>query len=89
MMVHEINLKDRSMRPNQDPVAVIESLMAQERANLEEHRNNAYTATEPKLRTLFTRLADIHSGIYAELRILLDDIKSRKVITEQINDMFR
>lgn len=82
-------MKERSMRNNQDPVAVIESLMAEERENLEEHRTNAYTATEPKLRVLFNRLADIHSGIYAELRILLDDIKSRKVITEQINDMFR
>jgi len=89
MILHESNTQERSRRKNEDPVAVIESLMAQERANLEEHRNNAFAATEPKLRSLYTRLADIHSGIYAELRILLDDIKSRKVITEQINDMFR
>lgn len=89
MILHESNTQERSRRKDEDPVAVIESLMAQERANLEEHRNNAFAATEPKLRSLYTRLADIHSGIYAELRILLDDIKSRKVITEQINDMFR
>ncbi len=89
MIYQESIMNERSKHNNQDPVAVIESLMAQERANLEQHRNNAFAATEPKLRSLFTRLADVHSGIYAELRILLDDIKSRKVITEQINDMFR
>jgi hypothetical protein len=89
MKYQESIMNTRSHHTNQDPVAVIESLMAQERANLEEHRNNAFTSTEPKLRSLFTRLADIHSDIYSELRILLDDIKSRKVITDQINDMFR
>jgi len=78
-----------SNRDNQDPVAVIESLMAREQADLEQHRSDAFSATEPKLKSLFDRLVDIHSGIYAELRNALDEIKSRKVITEQINDMFR
>lgn len=74
---------------NQDPVAVIESLLAQERADFEEHRNNASTATEPKLKSVYSRLADIHSALYAELRTILDDIKSRRVITEQINDLYK
>lgn len=89
MIYQESIMNERSKHSNQDPVAVIESLMGQERANLEQHRNNAYAATEPKLRSLFTRLANVHSSIYAELRILLDDIKSRRVVTDQINDMFR
>ncbi|HEY6951298.1 MAG TPA: hypothetical protein VI758_02755 [Bacteroidota bacterium] len=82
-------MSERSLRNNQDPVAVIESLMAQERANLEKHRTDAFASTEPKMKSLFSRLAEIHSGIYAELRTVLDDLKSRRAITEQINDMFR
>lgn len=89
MTFHEIIKNEGSMHMNQDPVEDIESLIAQERADLEQHRINAFAATEPKLRSLYTRLADIHSGIYEELRSVLDDIKSRKVITEQINEMFR
>jgi rubrerythrin len=79
----------QTLKKSQDPVVVIESLMAQEREDLEQHRTNAFAATEPKLQSLFARLADIHSGIYAELRLLHDELQSRKVITEQINDMFR
>ncbi len=82
-------MNEQSIRKNQDPVAVIEFLLAQEGKDLEQHRTNAFVATEPNLKTLFTRLAEVHSGIYGELRLLLDEIKSRKVITEQINDMFR
>ena len=74
---------------NQDPVKVIESLIAQERADCEEHRNNASVATEPKLKSVYERLADAHSAMYTELRSILDDIQSRKVITEQINDVYR
>jgi len=82
-------MSDRSTSTNENPVAVIESLMARERQDLEQHRSNASAATEPKLRKLFARLADIHSGIYAELRSLHDELQSRNAITEQINDMFR
>ena len=74
---------------NQDPVKVIESLIAHERADCEEHRNNASVATEPKLKSVYERLADAHSAMYAELRSILDDIQSRNVITEQINDVYR
>ncbi len=74
---------------NQDPVKVIESLIAQERADFEEHRSHASTATEPKLKSVYERLADAHSALYAELRSILDDIQSRRVITEQINDVYR
>jgi hypothetical protein len=89
MIFQENAMRNHPIGNNQDPVAVIETLMAREREDLEQHRTNAFAATEPKLKMLFARLADIHSGIYADLRLLLDDIKSRKVITQQINDMFR
>jgi rubrerythrin len=82
-------MNQQPLKNSQDPVVVIESLMAQEREDLEEHRSNASAATEPRLRTLFARLVDIHSGIYAELRSMHEELKSRNVITEQINDMFR
>ena len=78
-----------TVKNNQDPVAVIESLMDQERADLEYHRTNAFAATEPGLKSVYERLVDVHSTIYAELRTILDDIKSRKVITEQINELYR
>ncbi len=74
---------------NQDPVKVIESLVAQERADFEEHRNKASVTTEPKLKSVYKRLADAHSAIYAELRSILDDLQSRKAITDQINDVYR
>lgn len=79
----------QTVSSNQDPILVLESLMEDEREDLEQHRTNAFTATEPKLRSLFARLADIHSDIYTELRLLHDELKSRNTITEQINDMFR
>jgi len=79
----------QALKNTQDPVVVIESLMAEEREDLEQHRTNAVSASEPRLRKLFARLAEIHSGIYAELRSLHDELKSTSVITEQINDMFR
>ncbi len=74
---------------NQDPVKVIESLIEQERADFEAHRSQASTATEPKLKSVYERLADAHSAIYAELRSILDELRSRNVITEQINDVYR
>ncbi len=79
----------RRVRANQDPVMVIESLMARERNSLEQDRTNAFVATDPRLKTLFVRLADVHSGIYAELRSLLDQVKSQRTITAQINDVYR
>jgi rubrerythrin len=79
----------RTVRADQDPIRVIESLMARERNTLEQDRTNAFVATEPHLKILFARLADVHSGIYAELRSLLDEVKSRRKITEQINDVYR
>ena len=74
---------------NQDPVKVIESLMAQEQADLAALQINAHAATEPKLKSIYERLVDIHSTLYAELRSVLDDLQSRKVITDQINDVYR
>ncbi len=74
---------------NQDPVKVIESLIAQERADFEEHRSKASIVTEPKLKFVYERLAEAHSALYAELRSMLDELQSRKVITEQINDVYR
>lgn len=78
-----------TINDNQDPVKVIESLVAQERADFEELRKSANVATEPKLKSVYERLADAHSAIYLELRSILDDIQSRRVITQQINDVYR
>ncbi len=77
------------VRANQDPVVVLEALMARERNSLEQDRTNAFVATDPRMKTLFIRLADVHSGIYAELRSLLDQVKSQRAITSQINDVYR
>lgn len=79
----------QTLKNNQDPVVIVESLLEEEREDLAQHRINAVATSEPRLRLLFAQLASIHSEIYAELRSLHDDLKSRKVITEQINDMFR
>ncbi len=89
-MKNQERIEDRRrVHANQDPVVVLESLMARERNNLEQDRTSAFVATDPRLKTLFTRLADVHSGIYAELRALLDQVKSQRAITSQINDVYR
>ncbi len=89
-MKNQERMEDRRrVRADQDPVVVLESLMARERNNLEQDRTNAFVATDPRLKTLFTRLADVHSGIYAELRALLDQVESQRAITSQINDVYR
>ncbi|HTP14145.1 MAG TPA: hypothetical protein VMM37_10970 [Bacteroidota bacterium] len=89
-MKKQEELSDRgTVRANQDPVLVIESLMARERNNLEQDRTGAFVATDPHLKSLFAKLADVHSGIYAELRSLLDQVKSQRAITNQINDVYR
>jgi rubrerythrin len=65
-----------------------EGLMAHEREAIEAHENRAASTEDRKLRSLFTRLAEIHAQSLAELQSYLSETRSQDEITSQINEIF-
>jgi rubrerythrin len=66
----------------------IEGLMAHERDAIKAHQNRAESTEDRKLRSLFTRLAEIHAQSLAELQSYLSETRSQNEITSQINEIF-
>ena len=69
-------------------IILVTALMDRELANIELHRRGVSTTTEPRLKSLLTRLTEIHAQSYAELESYLKEIQSLNEITRQINEMF-
>ncbi len=66
----------------------IEQLIDREKEITETHQNNAASVEDPKLRSLFMKLAEIHAQSLAELQSYLSETRSHDEITEQINEIF-
>ena len=62
--------------------------MDRELANIEFHRRGVTTASDPRLKSLFSRLVDAHKDNYTELESYLRELQSLNEITRQINEMF-
>ena len=66
----------------------IEQLIDWEKVIIEAHQNNAARVEDPKLRSLFRKLAETHAQSLAELQSYLNESKSHDEITELINEIF-
>jgi hypothetical protein len=73
---------------NHESLPFIEQLIDREKVIIEAHQNNAASMEDPKLRSLFTKLAEIHAQSLAELQSYLSESRSHDEITEQINEIF-
>jgi uncharacterized protein (DUF3084 family) len=81
-MTSEVDRGDRTS------VGLIESLIVREREVVKAHQNRAASAQDQKLRSLFSKLAEIHSQSIAELQSYLSETRSQSEITSQINEIF-
>ncbi len=69
-------------------MARIEALMEEERRTLELRRHESTVASEPGLKSVLMKLADLHAQSYAQLESFLKELQSSDEITRQINEMF-
>jgi hypothetical protein len=53
-----------------------------------EYSTKASLASDPHVRSLFSRLAEMHTRCYAELKARNQEVQSQNEITLQINAMF-
>ena len=71
-----------------DVMARIEALMEEERTTIEIRRRESTAASEPGLKSILTKLTELHAQSYAQLESYLKELQSSNEITQQINEMF-
>jgi rubrerythrin len=81
-------MKSKVDRGDYNSLGFIEGLMAREQDAIKAHQNRAASTQDRKLRSLFSRLAEIHAQSLAELQSYLSETRSQDEITSQINEIF-
>ncbi len=81
-------MESRSGGGNINLMARIEALMEEEWATIELRRRESTVASEPGLKSILTRLTELHAQSYAQLELYLKELQSSNEITQQINEMF-
>jgi len=66
----------------------VREMIAIEQRAASEYRNKSMQTSDPKLRNLFTRLAEMHASCLSELESHAHEVESQNEITLQINAMF-
>jgi rubrerythrin len=81
-------MESKSVGGNVDVMARIEALMEEERTTIELRRRESTAASEPGLKSILTKLTELHAQSYAQLESYLKELRSSNEITQQINEMF-
>ncbi|HTY39216.1 MAG TPA: hypothetical protein VMH23_19010 [Bacteroidota bacterium] len=69
-------------------MARIEALMSEELKTIRLRELESSIASEPGLKSVLAKIAEIHAQVYAELESYLRELRSLNEITLQINEMF-